>query len=268
MHANERGVFAPSVKGGPVPGRENPVPALTSESRDSGRGLRLDPRTKLVAMLVMAAAVALAPSVTCEAVLMVLAAVFGVLLGRWRASVAMLLLYAMTLAAVQFVPQLKDVALRTMLFSFALLVRKVFACSLMAYATVATTHVNELMSVLAKVGAPRTVAIPVAVALRYLPAVREDWGYIRDAMRMRGVSPSPLGFMRDPMRTIDCIYAPLLMSASRASDELAMAAVARGIENPVQRTCYLHISMDVADYVVLSAFLVAMVGTLVLKVLA
>ena len=174
----------------------------------------------------------------------------------------------MTLAAVQFVPQLKDVALRTMLFSFALLVRKVFACSLMAYATVATTHVNELMSVLAKVGAPRTVAIPVAVALRYLPAVREDWGYIRDAMRMRGVSPSPLGFMRAPMRTIDCIYAPLLMSASRASDELAMAAVARGIENPVQRTCYLHISMGVADYVVLSVFLVAMVGTLVLKVLA
>ena len=103
-----------------MPGRENPVPALTSESRDSGRGLRLDPRTKLIAMLVMAAAVALAPSVTCEAVLMVLAAVFGVLLGRWRASVAMLLLYAMTLAAVQFVPQLKDVALRTMLSSFAL----------------------------------------------------------------------------------------------------------------------------------------------------
>lgn len=70
------------------------------------------------------------------------------------------------------------------------------------------------------------------------------------------------------MRTIDCIYAPLLMSASRASDELAMAAVARGIENPVQRTCYLHISMGVVDYVVLAAFLAAIAGTLVLRVLA
>ena len=38
------------------------------------------------------------------------------------------------------------------------------------------------------------------------------------------------------MRTIDCIYVPLLMSASRAADELSMAAVARGIENPVART--------------------------------
>ena len=264
----KRGVFAPSVKGGPVPGRESPVPALTSEAQASVRGLRLDPRTKLIAMLAMAAAVALAPSVTYEAALTVLAVAFGTLLGRWRVSVAMLLLYAMMLAAVQFVPQLKDVALRTMLSSFALLVRKVFACSLMAYATVATTHVNELMSVLAKVGTPRAVAIPVAVALRYLPAVREDWGFIRDAMRMRGVLPSPLGFLRVPMRTIDCIYAPLLMSASRASDELAMAAVARGIENPAQRTCYLHISMGVVDYVVLAAFLAAIAGTLVLRVLA
>ena len=58
----KRGVFAPSVKGGPVPGRESPVPALTSEAQASVRGLRLDPRTKLIAMLAMAAAVALAPS--------------------------------------------------------------------------------------------------------------------------------------------------------------------------------------------------------------
>ena len=161
-----------------------------------------------------------------------------------------------------------DVALRTMLASFSLLVRKVFACGLMAYATVATTHVNELMSALARMGVPRAVTIPLAVALRYVPAVREDWGFIKDAMRMRGISPSPVGFVRDPLRTVDCVYVPLLMSASRASDELSMAAVARGIENPVRRTCYLHIEMRAADYALLAVFLLGTVGALVVRVVA
>ena len=87
-------------------------------------------------------------------------------------------------------------------------------------------------------------------------------------MRMRGISPSPVGFVRDPLRTVDCVYVPLLMSASRASDELSMAAVARGIENPVRRTCYLHIEMRAADYALLAVFLLGTVGALVVRVVA
>ena len=230
--------------------------------------VHLDPRTKLALIAAMAVAVALAPNPSCEMVLMTAAFVFSAALGRIGVGAAMLVAYAAAIAVGDVLPYLDSVAARTTLGSFLMLVRKVLPCSLMAWATVTTTGVNELMSALARLRAPRGLTIPLAVTMRYAPAVREDWGFIRDAMRMRGVLPSPLGFLRVPMRTIDCIYAPLLMSASRASDELAMAAVARGIENPVQRTCYLHISMDVADYVVLSAFLVAMVGTLVLKVLA
>lgn len=230
--------------------------------------MRLDPRTKLAAMAAMAVAVALAPNLSYEALLMGLAGLFGVLLGKGRVSAAMVALYVAFLFLAHFVVYVDDVALRTMLASFSLLVRKVFACGLMAYATVATTHVNELMSALARMGVPRAVTIPLAVALRYVPAVREDWGFIKDAMRMRGISPSPVGFVRDPLRTVDCVYVPLLMSASRASDELSMAAVARGIENPVRRTCYLHIEMRAADYALLAVFLLGTVGALVVRVVA
>ncbi len=76
-----------------------------------------------------------------------------------------------------------------MFSSFLLLMRKVFACGLMAYATVKTTHIDEFMSALTRMRVPRAVTIPLAVALRYTPTVREDWGFIKDAMRMRGISP-------------------------------------------------------------------------------
>ena len=108
----------------------------------------------------MAIAVALAPNLAYEMLLMTFAFAFGVVLGRVRASTAMLILYAAVIAAARVVPWLGGVALRTSFGSFFLLMRKVLACSLMAYTTIATTRVGELMSSLARLRAPRGLTIP------------------------------------------------------------------------------------------------------------
>ena len=233
---------------------------LPVQAGHAGRCVHLDPRTKLILIAAMATAVALAPSLAYEMLLMALAFGFGVMLGRPKASAVMLVLYAAAVAATQLVPYLDSVALRTAFGSFFLLMRKVFACALMAYATVTTTHVNALMSSLARVRAPRQLSIPLAVAMRYAPAVSEDWSFIRDAMRMRGISPSPMSLLKAPARTVDCVYAPLLMSASRVCDDLSMAAIVRGIENPAERTCYLPIAMRPVDYAMLALGLCAVAG--------
>lgn len=230
--------------------------------------MHLDPRTKLLSIAAMAVAVALAPSTSCEVALMCVASAFGVVVGVRRGSVVALVLGISAVVAARFVPDLDGVALRTALTAFLVLVRKMFACGLIAYATVRTTPVNEFMGALVKARAPRSLVVPLAVALRYLPVVREDWRAITTAMRMRGVSPSPAGFLRAPMRTIDCVYTPLLLGAGRVADELAVASIARGIENPVRRTCYLPIAMGGADYAVLAVFGATAVGSLALRALA
>ena len=102
--------------------------------------------------------------------------------------------------------------------------------------------------------------IPIAVMLRYLPTIREDWYYIKDAMRLRDVSPTLAGFLKAPAMTINCIYVPLLTAASKAADELSIASVTRGIENPKPRTCLVKIQMRSADFlaiVLFTAFLAA-----------
>ena len=58
------------------------------------------------------------------------------------------------------------------------------------------------------------------------------------------------------------------MSASRAADELSMAAVARGIENPVARTCYLHIELRRADLLTFAASLAVIAIMLAIRVVA
>ena len=53
---------------------------------------------------------------------------------------------------------------------------------------------------------------------------------------------------------------PLLTAASKAADELSIASVTRGIENPRPRTCLVTIRMQAADWIALAlaaAFLTA-----------
>ena len=99
-----------------------------------------------------------------------------------------------------------------------------------------------------RVHAPKKLVIPLAVMLRYIPTIQEDWRYIKDAMRMRDVSPSLGGFLAHPGMTVECIYVPLMMAASKAADELSIASVTRGIENPHPRTCLVQIKCGAADW--------------------
>ena len=93
----------------------------------------------------------------------------------------------------------------------------------------------------------------------YIPTIQEDWRYIKDAMRMRDVSPSLGGFLSHPGMTVECIYVPLMMTASKAADELSIASVTRGIENPNPRTCLVQIKCGIADWMIMAvavAFLI------------
>ena len=96
------------------------------------------------------------------------------------------------------------------------------------------------------------VFVGMAVMLRYIPTIQEDWRYIKDAMRMRDVSPSLASFLAHPGMTVECIYVPLLMAASKAADDLSVASVTRGIENPNPRTCLVQIKCGAADWGVIA----------------
>lgn len=217
------------------------------------RAFHPDPRAKLGLLLLWAVAVFLSPGLWYEIIMMLLAATYGIAVGKARLSVSMLAFYAVMMSLMVAVSFLDTGVLKTMLSSFFMLVRKVFPCGLLAAVIVSTTHVNEFMSAFSRMRVPRQVTIPLAVMLRYIPAIREDWRFIKDAMRMRGVSPSLAGFMRRPGMTVECLYVPLMMGASNVADELSMASVARGIENPAPRTCFTPIEFRASDGVLLAA---------------
>ena len=101
---------------------------------------------------------------------------------------------------------------------------------------------------LRKIHIPKSITIPFTVLLRYFPSIGEDRKAIKKAMAVRGLNGS---FLKHPVKSIECLYVPIMMSAARRADELSSAAVTRGIENPKERTTLIDVRLHRADFVIM-----------------
>ena len=211
------------------------------------KGLWLDPRAKLFLILMCVLCSMFAPSFriscTCPADCCIGSALRKVEIFHKRG-----LLYAVVCVLTVWIMAAMTGTLRTMFVAFLGLYHKVYACGMLAGIVLSTTKVSEFLSAMNRIHAPKKFVITFAVMLRYIPTIQEDWHFVKDAMRMRDVSPSLGGFLSHPGMTVECIYVPLMMMASKAADELSIASVTRGIENPNPRTCLVQIKCGIADW--------------------
>lgn len=227
--------------------------------------LHLDPRTKLFLILLCVLSAMLAPSLYFQLALVSLIGLLSASCGKWQYALRGIAAYALICVCTVWCMGVLTGTWRTMFVAFLGLVHKVYACGMLAGLVIRTAKVGEFLSAMARLRVPKKLTIPIAVMLRYLPTIREDWHYIKDAMRLRDVSPTLWGFLKAPAMTLNCIYVPLLTAASRAADELSIAAVTRGIENPKERTCLVKIQMRAADWLVMTLSAAFLVTELVWK---
>ena len=114
------------------------------------------------------------------------------------------------------------------------------------------TRVSEMTASFTRMGVSRKVTVPIAVAIRYIPTLKEEWLHIRDAMRMRSVTRGIRNPFTRMVKKIECYLVPLFVSSLQSADELSAAAVTRGIENPAKPTCRNYRPMGFKDYAVIS----------------
>lgn len=135
-----------------------------------------------------------------------------------------------------------------------------FAISIgMAYYVIKTTKVSEFVAAMRALKIPQVIVVPMTVMLRFIPTVLHELKAIVDAMRLRGVAGSKWSMVVHPLRTAEYIVVPLLATTTRISDDLAASGMLRGLARRGKRTSVVPIRFRVADGV--------MVGVLVLIVL-
>ena len=201
-------------------------------------GLKLDSRTKFLILVWGVVLSAFSPGRDYEIILCASVLVLAALSGLFSHSIKTAVFYGAILLVQPLMAEYTNGVITIVSSSFFMLVQKLVPTMVLGGVLILTTRVSEFMFAMAWFRLPGKLAIAFAVMLRYFPGVKQDFSAIKDAMRMRGLFLSLAGFLRSPLMTLECLYVPVMLSASRLADELSAASVARGIENPAKRTCF------------------------------
>lgn len=205
--------------------------------------LKFDPRTELL-LLLMANVVAFTQhSVWVEITWVVLLLLLIIACGCKKTAGKLAIVFGMCLFLQYYIfpngPKILASSF-TILVSYA---RKIFPCLIVGTLILQKTPVRELMVALRKCHIPQGLIIPLSVTIRYFPALKEEVGYIKDAMKLRNIHG---------MQKMECLLVPIMISATTTAEELSAAAVTRGIENPAHKTSMLVMKFGIQDYLCLA----------------
>jgi len=246
---------------------------------------RLDPRTKLVAGVMLVIAVTATSSLVglALALALILVGFFvaRVPIGYALSSIRPMLPFLVLLALIQMVaiPQndldsvvlwkwafvtltVRDIVAATLLFlKFAVLV---WGISLLSFTTTTTelTHgIEHLLRPLQRIGLPgHELALMINIALRFVPILAEETERLMKAQASRGADFGTGGSMNFVQRTRKLIplFVPLILASLQRAEDLILAMEARCYTGGKGRTYLIHLQATKTDYLVLALVFVVL----------
>ena len=239
---------------------------------------RLDPRTKLWAVLLAGAVglayrnlLVLAGLLLLTQVALLLARVPGERL-RWLwkglAPVLILILILQPLFAPGPGPDLLRLGpVRLTLagilegMSFAL---RAAALAFVVALLLSTTQPTALVQGLVKLGLPYPWGLTVGLAMRYLPTTYGLFVTVREAQEARGWIVNQGNFVRRARAHVPILVATIIASL-RLSDSLGLALAARGLGHPAQRTSLHGLHFGSRDWLATALLTVILGGLIALR---
>lgn len=222
---------------------------------------RLDVRTKLAVLALFILATSLVKDLVWGSLLFIAAAALCFAIGRGRTAAKMGASY-LALVALFWASTLLPSGIGGAFGSFILFSRTIMPTFLIAAVFVTSTKTGDLMAALCALHLPRTAVIPFVVALRYAPTLREEARAVSASMKLRGLSPDMRNVLTRPGLIAESLIVPIMLRSAKIADELAAAAVARGIDRPGTKTSFRAPAFRLADGGTLAASAL-MCGTIV-----
>lgn len=224
--------------------------------------MRLDPRTKLGILAITSISVFLNKNIVIECLFVFIPTLLLVFTRNIKMALRYVFLFLVLLFVQLFLVQLLPVTVGGIVYMFAVYIRKLIPCFMLGSYLIKTTKVSSFLAAVSQFRLPKGFTIALSITLRYFPTMNEEWKAIRDAMALRGISASVAGVIAHPIKTIEYIYVPMLVSASRISDEISQAAITRGIDHVGSRSCLEETRFTVWD-VIVGAVYVAIISMMI-----
>lgn len=197
--------------------------------------LYLDPRTKIVLCLAVSFIMldsTISPVVNAlQIALAALPLIFPLMLGKHKMAVYYLCAYVFASLVPQLLVPLLPAIINLLFTGMIALMTQILPGMMMAYFLIVSTSVSEFVTAMDRMHVPKSISVPMSVLFRFFPTIVEEYGHVRDAMRMREV-----GNLRQPMAMLEYRMVPFMTSIVSIGNDLAASALTRGLSAPVRRT--------------------------------
>lgn len=134
--------------------------------------------------------------------------------------------------------------------TYLVIVIEFVPCLVLASLLISKYSSSQLLSALEGVHLPRTVVIAATITIKYIPAFRREFGYIKESMRLRGIPFT----IRRPLRSFKFFIVPQLFRCASLTEEVTAAGLVKGINAPGRRSSYYSQRFRVSDALVLTVF--------------
>lgn len=143
-------------------------------------------------------------------------------------------------------------------------VLKYFATIPIALLFILTTDPSEFAASLNKIGISYKAAYSVSIALRYIPDIQRDYKDIAFAQQARGIDLSNKEKFFKRIKNAASILMPLIFSSLERIDKISIAMELRAFGNSKRRTWYNGKDFSQNDYIVIIAFMLLVLLSIVL----
>jgi len=230
-------------------------------------GWNFDPRTKVIMLIELDILIFLGRSLFYETGVFLLCSLILMVGGQCKTSLKYIGIFAVFIGMEHLIrPYMSHFSVSLVYFAVAI-IRKVLPVFILAQWAVATTEVSAFVAALWKMRFPRNMIITGSVIFRCFPTIREEWTAIQSAMRMRGIEWNARNIVLKPSETITYTLIPLFISILNISDELAAAALCRGLDNPQPHTCMTEIGFKLQDIIFLILVMSIFAGVCTVRIL-
>lgn len=129
---------------------------------------------------------------------------------------------------------------------------------------IVTTNPSEFAASMNKVGVNYKIGYAVAIALRYIPDVQDDFKKIKHAQEARGIEMSKKASLMERVKNMAAIIFPLIFSSMDRIDVVSNAMELRGFGKQKKRTWYSGKPLNRNDYLVILVTVVFVAVALVI----
>lgn len=196
----------------------------------------LDPRTVLgIVFIFITLGLAINKPLSSH-ILLLICNIYLITSKAYRECVLYSVIYIIITGLMFYIYHIPNTTLALTIVSISYFVQKFVIAVMMIEFLKRKTSMPYVISAMQMMKFPNAVAIPFIVILRYMPTLREDYGYLKDSLKIRGIRTSRIEFFIHPIRSLEFMIVPILFRSIRVAEELSTSVLLREIENYKNRT--------------------------------